>query len=132
MLHYHWTSIHKLVYIIILRATWRTPLVGGVSRYIEDPLVAFGCCLLFGWVVVALTLPHFHSQFYSIKHVTLINSACICLVSVKIYWLTTFTGLSSFCFWVDPDDCKNILKKHLKDSCHSEVQFCQSLNNLKS
>ena len=31
----------------------------GVSRYIEDPLLAFGCCLLYGWVVVALT----HSPF---------------------------------------------------------------------
>ena len=27
----------------------------GISRYIEDPLVAFGCCLLYGRVVVALT-----------------------------------------------------------------------------
>ena len=27
----------------------------GNSRYIEDPLVAFGCCLLYGRVVVALT-----------------------------------------------------------------------------
>ena len=31
----------------------------GVSRHIEDPLVAFGCCLLYGRVVVALT----HSPF---------------------------------------------------------------------
>ena len=31
----------------------------GVSRYTEDQLVAFDCCLIYGRVVVALT----HSQF---------------------------------------------------------------------
>ena len=31
----------------------------GVSHYIEDPLVAFGLCLLYGWAVVSLT----HSPF---------------------------------------------------------------------
>ena len=31
-----------------------TPTGAGVSSYIEDPLVAFGCCLLYGRVVVAL------------------------------------------------------------------------------
>ena len=52
--------ITELVYIIICLGTNRRTHPGaGVPRYIEDPLVAFGCCLLYGRVVVALT----HSPF---------------------------------------------------------------------
>ena len=41
-----------------------------VSRYIEDPLVAFGCCLLYGRIVVALT----HSPFPFLNFVIHIKS----------------------------------------------------------
>ena len=52
--------ITELVYIFVAGA-W-------VSHYIEDPLVAFGCCLLYGRVVVALT----HSPFpFSILYVNM-------------------------------------------------------------
>ena len=51
--------ITELVYIC-LRASWRTPPGAGISRYIEDLLVTFCCCVFFyGRVVVSLA----HSPF---------------------------------------------------------------------
>ena len=49
-------SLHKY---ICLGASWRTPPVAGISRYIEDLLVTFCCCFFYGRVVVSLT----HSPF---------------------------------------------------------------------
>ena len=45
--------------ILLLLLNSCMPTCTGVSRYIEDPLVAFGCCLLYGRVVVALTRSQF-------------------------------------------------------------------------
>ena len=58
--------ITELVYIC-LGASWRTPLGAEISRCIEDLLVTFCCCLLYGWVVVSLA----HSPFpFSILYIT--------------------------------------------------------------
>ena len=59
-----------------------TPLSAGVSGYIENPLEAFSCCLLYGWVVVTLTLSSFPISIIHINtstsfYKTLVN--CLCL-----------------------------------------------------
>ena len=71
--------ITELVYIC-LGASWRTSPGAGVSRYIVDPLVAYGCCLLFGRVVVALA--HSPFPFWTLYLSFLFDKSNISLIAI--------------------------------------------------
>ena len=88
--------ITELVYIC-LGASWRMPPGAGISRYIEDLLVTFCYCLLYGRVVVSLA----HSPFpFSI----LFGCACCFLRCIYVNRLTKLcllpVKLGSFFKWM--------------------------------
>ena len=75
------TSIITELVNIFLLASLSTPPGAGISRCIEDPLVAFDCCLLFGRVVVSLT----HLPFpFSILYIELLCIASFGFYSIRV------------------------------------------------